>query len=166
MFCLGIIIWQDIRTRTISWWTLPPLAISLFLVALHHSPWFVVLVNTAFNFVLLALNFFLLWVWFILKRKKYVSPINTFIGIGDILFFACLTFGFSIPDFMLLYIGGLLVALVIAFFIRMLSGNAERTIPLAAYAALPVMLVCLVRLAKPESDLYDTGWIRSFLGGV
>lgn len=74
-----------------------------------------------------------------LKHKHISNPIDTAIGLGDILFFIAITPLFQVHNYVLFFVLGLLLSVVI--YVLTSKSETQTTIPLAGYLAL-FLMVC------------------------
>lgn len=74
-----------------------------------------------------------------LKHKKIQNPIDQSIGLGDILFFVVITPLFQVHQYVLFFIIGLLISVVL--FMISKSSLKEQTIPLAGYLSF-LLIIC------------------------
>lgn len=74
-----------------------------------------------------------------IKQKKFQNPIDQLIGLGDILFFIVITPLFQVHQYVLFFIVGLLISVVL--FVIFKSSLKEQTIPLAGYLSF-LLIIC------------------------
>jgi hypothetical protein len=126
---LTIIAYQDIKNRLVHVFLFP----SIFLLGILNL---VVKKNSfhdlKFNLIFLGVNFFILYLYFSFRRISISTVLNTFIGLGDFLFFISITPLFAFSEFMIFYISCqiLSIGLHLTFFHR-----TSKYIPLAGYSA-------------------------------
>jgi hypothetical protein len=133
---LLLIFLQDLKKRTIH----VGLPIVIFLLAL--------LVNyisldlnfsvIAYNVTFVLINIIGLTLYLSFKSKSFVNPIDTYIGLGDIVFFLALTPLFNLKPFILFFILGLLFSLLMH--VAFMLFKRIQTIPLAGYLSLFLIL--------------------------
>ena len=95
-------------------------------------------VSILYNVGFILVNILGLVAYFSIKSKSLVNPIDSSIGLGDILFFIAITPLFNLKPFILFFISGLLFSLM-AHGISSLFKH-QKTIPLAGYLSLFLML--------------------------
>ena len=133
---LLVVFSQDLRKRTIH--IVLPIVIFLFGLFINYLSQDLSFEVIAYNMVFVVINLLGLFIYFSLKSKKFINPIDTHIGLGDIVFLFALTPLFQLKGFILFFILGLLFSLlthiVLMFF------KQTKTIPLAGYISLFLIL--------------------------
>lgn len=81
--------------------------------------------------VFIALNMIGVTLYFSLKNKKFVNPLSSYIGLGDILFLVAIVPLFILKSYMLFFITGMIFSLLL-YIIFKKRLNFE-SIPLAGY---------------------------------
>ena len=138
---LLLVFFQDLKKRTIHV-GLPILIFLLALIINYISPgltFSVILYNIAF----VCINIIGLTLYFSFKSKILINPIDTFIGLGDIVFFLALTPLFSLKPFIMFFILGLLFSLLIHSVL--LIFKRVKTIPLAGYLSIFIVVNILAK---------------------
>ncbi|WP_420851581.1 prepilin peptidase [Psychroserpens algicola] len=126
------VVWQDLKQRAIH----IALPILVFITALiinflsDHLDYIMCLKNIGFVLV----NIFGLVLYFSLKNKSIVNPIDSMIGLGDVLFFLALTPLFNIKSYILFFIAGMVFSLILHVITK--TFKKQKTVPLAGYLAL------------------------------
>lgn len=159
---LGILSWQDFRTRRISGWLLPVLALVLFLSAFQKNSMREIGIGFSLNLTFLCIQFLFVWIWFSLKQRKFSKLIDTQIGLGDVLFMMCIALAFSPANFMLFYVAGMIGTLVVTLVVRSTMANHKSEIPLAGAIAIPLIVLCAWKLADPSANFYNDEWLTRF----
>lgn len=131
MLALIWILYQDIKSRLIH----VSLPIIIFVSALIINYYSIELnfKMALFNAIFILINIIGLVIYFSVKNKKLINPINKSIGLGDLLFFFALTPLFNVKPFIVFFIFGLLFSLVTHLLISILKKDKNATIPLAGY---------------------------------
>ncbi len=164
---LGILSWQDFRSRRIAWWLLPILALTFFLASFQMNSASEIGIGFSLNITFLLIQFLFVWIWFSVKQRKFSQLIDSQIGLGDLLFMICIAFAFSPANFMIFYTIGMIVTLIVAIVVRLFRSNEKGEIPLAGALAIPMIVLCAVRIAKPTTNFYNDEWlIRLFDSGL
>ena len=161
--CLGVIAFQDFRERQISW---IPLVLLFFffgwkaLLAMDSdSLFFNVAVNTGF----IVFQLIVLTLWMSIRNKKWINIIDTYLGLGDILFFIALTTAFAPVQFIVFYSASLFITLCGVLTGRLLSKRTNPEIPLAGSMA-AVLMICIVAIAFVHHPVfYERSFLSSFL---
>ncbi len=124
-----VVLFQDVKSRSIH--VILPISIfglCLWVNALSTLLEFKVIF---YNLGFIGINLLGLVIYFTIKTKSFVNPIDRFMGLGDVAFFIAITPLFDLKDFMLFFIVGLIFSLMVhgisALFKR------TKTIPLAGY---------------------------------
>ena len=134
---LGIILFQDLKNRSI-WWFLPLLLFACCFAFRYDS---IVLIQLSLNFLFLLILVGCLYAYIFLRHQK-TSLFKEFFGIGDALFLFAITPLFDLNLFIYFFTAatcGTLILHLIASTIK-----AQKTIPYAGYMSLFVAIVlCL-----------------------
>lgn len=148
LFLLIVIIMQDFKHRLISWPLIPLLLVCFIVNGLQfvdaEELVMYVLLNNAFVFLqLLAFS-----IYISVKNKKPINIINTYIGIGDILFFVVLTAAFSPINFIAFYVSSLIFTLVFSLVGFRRSPIKEQEIPLAGIISI-ILIPIIIQVFWP-----------------
>lgn len=161
---LGIIIFQDFKYRQIFWVTLP----LLFLIFTVQSVFF-----NGFKYAVLYFMVNLCFLVFIFlsgillvavaKKRSLQETFQTFIGLGDILFFLVICAAFS-PFMYLAYCGLSAVVAIIGYvayncFVK----NEQKSSPFAGVMALLLVFFIAIKQFNPAFDFYDDEMIAGIL---
>lgn len=166
MLLIGAMSWQDFRTRSITAWLLPAIGLCFLLGEISVLSIDQLLENAKVNYVLLVLQFGVLWLWLCLRSRVFVNIINTHIGLGDVLLLFCLAPAFSPINFILFYTVGAVVAMIAHLIVRRRHNDTENKIALAGMLGLPLLLMCLIRLIEPTLIvLTSDDWIYVLFRG-
>jgi len=135
LLVLGMIVWEDLRERSIHWWWLPLLAIGLALPRWNGLPNEDHVWQVTFNLIFLALQVGGTFLFLLLRNRAWINPVDRFIGLGDLLFFAVLALGFSSAHFMLFLLSGLALCIPAYLLLVRLWPSTARTVPTAGFLA-------------------------------
>ncbi|MDO5968993.1 prepilin peptidase [Flavivirga aquimarina] len=129
---LVFVFFQDLKKRTIH----VALPIILFLLALviNYSSTDLKFSYILYNIAFIIINILGVVLYFSLKNKGFVNPIDTYIGLGDIAFFLAITPLFNLKPFILFFVFGLLFSLLTH--LGFMLFKQVKTIPLAGYLSL------------------------------
>lgn len=156
---------QDFRSRTIAWWLLPPLLISLFLIGLTQTSIGIIFKHAAFNIAFIALQLFLLMLYFSIRERRFIRLIDTHIGLGDVLLLSCLCMGFSPMNFIVVLLCSLLLSLLATLAWRVIRPQTSPLIPLAGLLAIPIIV--LVTFSSFSSlNLHNDAWISAIVESI
>ncbi len=143
-FFLVFLSYQDFRYRAISWWIIPLLFVFLAYNNIKNFSFDIVKNNFLLNFGFVLIQLGILYIYFSIKNRRFVNIINTYIGIGDILFFAVLTVCFSFFNYLVFQIVSFfLVAIGFGLF-RLFKKDFTPEIPLAGGMSLLLFLSFIV----------------------
>ena len=160
---MGILCWQDFRSRQIAWWLLPIIALVLLKIALRNNSATEVGKEFSINIFFLLIQFSLLWIWFSLKNKKVTKIIDQQIGFGDVLFMICIALAFSPANFLLFYTIGMIATLLLTIIVRIFLSTIKSEIPLAGALALPLIVLFLWRIIDPSKNFYSDEWLMQLV---
>jgi hypothetical protein len=161
---LGILSWQDFRSRQIAWWLLPALALVFLIGAFQKNPAGEIGKVVALNLAFLLVQFLFVWIWFSIKNKKISKIIDVQIGLGDVLFMICVALFFSTVNFMLFYTFGMLLTLFVALVIKLFKASDKNEIPLAGALSIPLILLCAWKIFDPSRNFYNDEWLIQLFG--
>lgn len=135
------VLFQDMKKRTIH----IILPILIFAIALIINYYTIILTTESilYNAFFIIINITGLIIYYSIKSKKFVNPIDNFIGLGDILFFFALTPLFNFKPFILFFITGLIFSLIVHSIINLFK--SVKTIPLAGYLSLFLIVNLIVK---------------------
>lgn len=156
---LLLIFLQDIQSRSVYWFLFPFLAGALFILQLQSKvlsdAWEPMVINISF----LALQVFMLTIYFSIKSKKWVDVTQTLLGWGDILFLLSTAFYLSVLNYLFFYIASLLI--VLSFWLIRNGGakNKMEHIPLAGLQALIFALLLAGNWWVACFDLTNDAWL-------
>jgi len=136
---LGIILWQDLRERQISALLIPALAIGFSVRTFWITGVGELLSNGFMNFLFVALQLLLISAYFSFRNRKLTNIIDSYIGLGDVLFFIVLCLAFSPMKFVLFYITALLVSLLSVLIYQSIFRKRLAEIPLAGIFSMLVI---------------------------
>jgi len=126
---LLLVIWQDLKHRAIHF-TLPILVfIASLAVHIFSDDLNFIMIFKNIGFV--SVNIIGLVLYFSVKNKSVVNPIDSMIGLGDILFFIAITPLFDLKSFIVFFIAGMVFSLVTHLISNQFK--TQKNIPLAGY---------------------------------
>ncbi|MCK0160139.1 hypothetical protein [Allomuricauda sp. F6463D] len=150
VFGYGIMAYQDIRDREVSWVLFPLLGICLALSYGLQVGISVFTFSVMVNLILITCVVLLLWgiTKFILKKPF----LDVSFGLGDMLFLYVFALGFPTMTFVFLLVGSLLFSLAAFFLMKFLLQT--KTVPLAGLMGLFLMAFILLALIPGTPSLY------------
>jgi len=128
--CLLIIAYQDFKYKSVSWLLFPVLLIISFFISVLQIKFNRLFISFFYNFSFITLQLIILTIYFSLKKKRFVSIINNFLGLGDVLFLIAVAFLFLPVNFILFNITGFFFTLLI-FSFALFGKSTHYRIPLA-----------------------------------
>jgi len=125
---LGVL-YQDLSYRKIH--ILLPVLLMGALIGLsyHKGEFFVRSIVEILGFILL--NIVGVLIYFSIKNKKLINPLKKYIGLGDILFLIAIIPLFMLQSYMLFFITGMLISLMVYGLFK--NKLTYKSIPLAGY---------------------------------
>src|SRR5690606_28427269 len=110
---LSVVIYQDFKNREISWFLIPLLLIIGVTNALISIDYKDFLTYAGINLTIVILNLLSVTLFISIKEKKIKNIIDTYLGLGDVLFFFVLTVLFSPFNFIIFFIGSVLLTSIV-----------------------------------------------------
>jgi formate hydrogenlyase subunit 3/multisubunit Na+/H+ antiporter MnhD subunit len=128
------------RSRAVHWFLFPVLAGLLTVIRLHDHPWSAIWQTTLINMGFLAVQLFIVTLYFSLKNKKWVNITQQLLGWGDVLFLLNITVYLSALNFLFFYIVSLTAVLLLWLSWQVVSSKKNKYIPLAGFQSLIFIL--------------------------
>lgn len=157
------IIWQDFTQREIFWLLLPVLLIGILINGLQKLNMveylYYIMINGLILFVLIGVLLLYYWV----KEKSINNFVGKTIGLGDLLVFVTLCFGFSPINFVVFFLIGLFLTLIFHLINTSINSRANKQIPLAGYLALFLIILSLLQFPLKAVDLYNDQYLFDLL---
>ncbi|WP_124582128.1 hypothetical protein [Pedobacter sp. KBW06] len=148
------------RYRAVYWICFPILAILLFGLKYSLTGLWDALTETGYGLLFLLIQLLFLWVYFSVKNRKVVNLTNDYLGWGDILFLIVITFYLSPGNYVLFYIGSLILVLLYSIGMGGLQAKkSNKHIPLAGLQAMLLALLMITDYFFKAFTLYSDGWI-------
>lgn len=144
---LAFIIYEDFKYRAIHWWWL------VFITLLGIYGMQISLKSVCYNILFIISQILIINTYFSIKHKEIINITNTYLGLGDILFFISIAFYFMPVDYIHFHIYALVFTLLISsisIYTQPLNGKLK-TIPLAGYMSIFFCLYLILKSLK----LYD-----------
>ena len=155
---LAAIAWQDFKFRAVYWWLFPLLLMVLGLAKIWQTDSKQMTTDLLYNSAFLALQMFVLSLYFSFKLGKWVNVFDGYFGLGDLFFLLSIAPYFSFINYVFFYLLSLFIAIVLNFFKK---ENTE--IPLAGQQALALLLVILLDQTMIKLDLTSGIWLNNYL---
>ena len=161
LLSLPVIVIQDFKQRQISWFLIP-LALTGFickaLLCREH-----ILTHFLINFLFISVQLIFLTAYFSIKNKKLFNIIDTYLGLGDVLFFLVLCTVFSPLNFIAFYIISLIITLAAVLIYNFSAAKKTHSIPLAGAMAAGLILLIAINWFYPQVNFYDDTCILNLL---
>lgn len=158
LMCLGLICYQDLKFRAVYWIYFPVLTGLLFFLKQDDAGTAAALKDAAIAIVFFGSQLLLIWIYFSIKNKKPVNMTNGYLGLGDILFLLSVAFYLSPVNYVLFYVGSLIVVLVYVMAVNLFKQKANPEIPLAGLQALMLGCLLILSITSPDIKLYTDAW--------
>ncbi|OEK09145.1 hypothetical protein A8C32_10445 [Flavivirga aquatica] len=129
---LLFIVYQDVTRRRIH--VVLPVCVFGLSLFVNYSSKELTFINVGYNIGFVMVNVLGLVLYYSIKSKNLINPVDRFIGLGDIVFFIAITPLFNLKEFILFFIIGLFFSLLVH--IIMVLFKKRKTIPLAGYLSL------------------------------
>lgn len=160
LLSLAFIFYQDMQYRAVYWICFPVLAILLFGLKYSLTGFLNGLTDAGYSLLFLLIQLFFLWIYFSIKNRGAINITNDYLGWGDILFLIVITFYFSPGNYVLFYIGSLILVLI---YVVLTRGSEEKKnskhIPLAGLQAILLALLMVTDYLFKAFTLYSDSWI-------
>jgi len=141
---LGGLMVEDFRHREVSIAWLATMAACVAGVAVVFDGWREMFVRSGLNMLLVAYMGAGVVAWAWIKSRRFINPVNRYIGLGDVLFFVALTPFCSLKSFAWLLVGCMAFSLVFwsaTRTVRKERDTSQRTVPLVGTSG---MVICAV----------------------
>lgn len=131
LLVLSVVIFQDFRLRAIHWILIP----SLLFLCIYKSRAIAGTeqMQSAFgqNSLFIIVQLVILIFYFSFRTKKIEPVINSYLGLGDVLFLIAIAPSFCFGNFLLFIVGGFTLILIAYGLFSILKIKTQRQIPLA-----------------------------------
>jgi Flp pilus assembly protein protease CpaA len=152
---LGVVIYQDFRFRAVSWVVFPVLLAAALALGLGQTGSAELLESSIINLGVLALMFAGLTIYFSIRERALVNIVNRYIGIADILLLAVIAVLFSPVNFIMYYMGSLVLITVGSLIYLVLKKDVNAEIPLAGAFAITLAACLVFNGVNGAVSLYD-----------
>ena len=140
---LLIIVYQDFKQRSISWWTIPFLIFFGIIQSMYFNDYQEGIQYFFTNCLFIVFQYLVLTIYFSIKEKQLVQIIDRWIGLGDWLFFVGLATLFSPVHFIMFFISSIIFVLFVFLILKCFFLKKLKTIPLAGGISLVYILTWL-----------------------
>lgn len=139
---LGVVIYQDFKSRAISWFLIPLLVIAFVAYALLSLDIKQFGIYFGINASIILINLLGVTLFISIKEKKLTNIIDSYLGLGDVLFFLVLATVFSPINFILFFLGSIFLTTLIYGIVVLVKKQKQTLIPLAG--AMSALLVATI----------------------
>lgn len=147
---LGVVVFQDFKSKEISWFLIPLLFMGFATYALFRIDIQELITFFGLNFLIIAINLIGVTLLISIKEKRFTNILKSHLGLGDVLFFLVLTLAFSPLNFIIFYLGSVLfITLLYAGFIY---SNKKKALLIPLAGAMSVLLIFTLTLAQISSS--------------
>ncbi len=151
---LAVVVFQDFKHRAISWFLIP----LLFMGFIGYA---ILTIEVGALITYIGINLYIVFSTLLgatlvisIKNKKITNIINTYLGLGDILFFVVLATVFSPINFVLFFIGSMAIACIVYGGIALFK-KKEILTPLAGAMSVLLIIVMVVGQFVPSFEFYQ-----------
>lgn len=141
---LAVVVFQDFKSKAISWFLIPLLIIGFAVKAVLKIDTEELIIYFGINFLTVLINLIGVTLMVSIKEKKITNILKTHLGLGDVLFFLVLTLAFSPINFVVFYLGSMLLTTLIYAGIIHFNKNKKTLIPLAGAMSLLLIVTLLI----------------------
>ena len=132
---------QDLKNRSIH--IILPVLVFGIAVIINYLSADLSFIDIAYNSAFILINIIGIVIYFSIKNKALINPIDTALGMGDVVFFIAITPLFSFRTYILFFIIGLVFSLIAHSVYTLFEKS--KTIPLAGYLALFLILNLFIK---------------------
>lgn len=151
---LGVILYQDIKHRAVSWMLFPLLvAVAAVLGFVNVYTW-TYITNVGINIMTVLLITGFTFTFILVKNSLQFQSLKRYIGLGDILFFVALSLFFSPVNFVLFFLLSMIFVLLSVTIFVAGKENKNYIIPLAGLQAFLLIIVMVCSMVF-NYNLYD-----------
>ena len=125
------VFWQDVKSRQVFWFWFPIIAICCGVLLYQNISLELLFTTLVINLLFVSMLLLVVLGYSKFKLKTHIK--HTF-GLGDAILFIALTFSFTSVSFIVLFVFGLLCALVLHLALK--HKSKHHTVPLAGYLSL------------------------------
>ncbi|TKC09092.1 hypothetical protein [Pedobacter frigoris] len=152
------------KYRAVYWICFPVLAALLFIVKYNRTGIEQTLTDAGFSLSFLLVQLFILWGYFSIKHKRAINITKDYLGWGDVLFLITIVCYLSPVNYVLFYVGSLILVLFYVITANLLSTKVSQQIPLAGLQAALLAVLMAIEIYSPTTKLYDDSWIYYLVG--
>ncbi|PTT03462.1 hypothetical protein DBR11_02165 [Pedobacter sp. HMWF019] len=159
LLALVSVCYQDMRYRGVYWIFFPVLSALFFFLKLKQVGWVNTLQDAGYAITFLVVQLLLVWLYFSVKHRKLFNIVDSYLGLGDILFLLTLAFYLSPLNYVVFYLLSLILVLVYVLVTKRIKGMDHIHIPLAGLQAAFLAMLLFWDLVQPQLQLCQDSWI-------
>lgn len=152
---LSVVVYQDFKSRAISWMLIPLLCAVGVVNGWFAIGWPTFITYLGINLSIVFINLLGVTLFISLKEKKVKNIIDSYLGLGDVLFFVVLTTIFSPINFVVFFLGSMLISTMIYGSIQLANQQKQTLIPLAGAMSAMLIITLVLQLAMPSLNFYN-----------
>jgi hypothetical protein len=159
---LAVICISDFKYRSFHWIIIPILAILFFFKEIQFVNFNFIFHKFLKNLSFLSIQFAALTFYFSIVNRKFVNVIDSYIGLGDILFMIVLCLNFSFISYVFFILGSLVISVLVYSFLLLTKKNQKKEIPLAGIMSLLLAFVLMSDQLFKENIFYSPQAVISY----
>lgn len=152
---LGVLTFQDFKSREISWFLIPLLIIGFVVFGLQRIGIEEMATYFGINFMMMAFTFLGVILFVSLKEKKATNIFKKDFGLGDFLFILVLTVAFSPINFFIFYLGSMVITILIYGGVMLFNKQINKEVPLAGAMSLLLIFTIVIEQVTPSFQFYQ-----------
>lgn len=160
---LSVVVVQDLKHREISWLLIPFLLCSFLAKGICLISSQQLIAYTLYNVGFIAIQLLVLTAYMSVKNKKLTNIVNSYLGLGDVLFFIVICVAFSPVNFIFFYVLSLLFTLGGFIAYNFVVKKAKKEIPLAGAMAMVMITLILINQWMKQFNFYNDDYITGWL---
>lgn len=154
ILCLFVLFVQDVKSREVSWILFPVTFVLSGFVSMYYTTFIELAISWGLNLIILGCLFLCLVLYMFVRFRKENFNVWNYFGLGDVLFLIVLSINFSPFNFVLVII----FSLVFSLLMTVLTRSKRKTVPLAGYQALFLIILVFVQKAF-DINPFNENWI-------
>ena len=147
---LAVVVFQDFKSRAISWVLIPLLFIGFIAYGILTIEVGELITFFGINLYIVFSSLLGATLIISIKNRKLTNIINTYLGLGDVLFFVVLTTVFSPINFILFFIGSIFITGIIYGVFSLFNRKQVVLTPLAGAMSLLLIISIIIEQLSPS----------------
>jgi hypothetical protein len=153
LLSLTVIAFQDFKQRQISWFLIPLALTGFVCKAVFYQN--NVVHDFLFNASFILLQLICLTIYFSVKNKRFLNILDTYLGLGDILFLVVVCTVFSPVNFILFYLCSMILTLIGVLLYNSFATKRTADVPLAGSMAAILLVLVIVTIVFPGINFHN-----------